>query len=114
VGKTVRVTKVTVEYAFEGKAFRVEFPEPDKIASIIFGRTDFERLKKQQEEDLNQEAKPHFLAPDKPFPALASDGDKVLATSAPLGTTSAPSGTFDRSLWWHTGSCGWFHPEEDV
>jgi len=111
VGKTVRVTKVTVEYAFEGKAFRVDFPDPEKIATIVFSRTDLQRLQKEQVEQTGEPIDTHFLKPGEPFPDL-SGSVQVPAESTPVGSTSAPNGTFDRALWWHSSSCTWFHPEE--
>lgn len=112
MAKKPRVTKVTVEYVFEGKTFSVDFPNISEIDAIVFAKRDVDRLKAQQRLD-NGEPKQHTLDAGKPFPKT-KDGAKVPAKSALLGTTQGPSGTEDRSLWWHTSSCSWFHPEEEL
>ena len=110
MAKSPKVTKVTVEYAFERQTFRVEF-NPEKIDAIVFGRTDLERLLAKQNEGKSEaeKVKPKRLNPRGPFSADA-EGVKV---SDPLGTTTKSNGTVQRSLWWHASSCNWFHPEEN-
>jgi hypothetical protein len=114
------VTKVTVEYASAGKLFTVVF-DPTKVDAIVLGKTDLERLQAKQNE--LAEANPSVVKPVKNRPPLKAsrpipgshDGDKTFATSAQTGTDSTPAASLDvnRSLWWHTAECGWFHPEED-
>ena len=113
MGKTVQVTRVTLEYAFEGKLWTVQFPDPAKIGSIVFSRIDLERLRQQQKDEIGEIAPSHILAPGEPLPAQTDTGANVLATSKETGTTSIGNGTEDRSLWWHANSCSWFHPEEE-
>lgn len=112
MARTVRVTRVTVEYAFEGKAFTVQF-DASNIASIVFSRVDFERLKGRQETESKTTVTPHLFRPGKPIAEPTIDGLAVSATSTETGTAPVESGTFDRSLWWHTTACSWFHPEEE-
>lgn len=118
MAKTVSVTKVTVEYAFEGQTFTVVFTDPAKIDSIVFSRRDFDRLSAKQNElaaltpAAVRRVKEHLLKPGGPFPRQV-DGDAVLATSTPTGTAPAIATAEDRSLWWHTDTCNWFHPEDE-
>ena len=103
---SVRVTKVTVEYEFGGKTFTVDFPDPSKIEAIVFSQTDLARLQAKQSEITGKvEDKP--FKPGEPLP----DVPEFSATSKLTGTNSAPVLASDRSLWWHTSSCSWFHPE---
>ncbi len=114
MGKTVHVTRVTLEYAFEGKLWTVQFPDPSRIGSIVFSRIDLERLRQQQKDERGELAPSHILAPNKPFPARIGANDaNVFATSEETSTTTVANGTDDRSLWWHSISCSWFHPEEE-
>lgn len=114
MAKKPRVTKVTVEYVFEGKTFSVDFANISEIDAIVFAKQDVDRLKAQQRlEKDGVEPEQHTLDAGKPFPKT-KDGKKVPAKSALLGTTQDPSGTEARSLWWHTSSCVWFHPEEEL
>ena len=113
MGKTVNVTKVTLEYAFEGKLFTVEFPDPSKIESIVFSKIDLERLQKQQKVDTGKGVVERKINPGMTFP-LKDDNIDVLATNNLTDKpTTAANGTEGRSLWWHSSSCSWLHPEED-
>jgi hypothetical protein len=115
VGKTVNVTRVTLEYAFEGKLFTVDFPDPSKIESIVFSKIDLERLQKQQKVDTAKAIVERKINPGMAFPLTAGNTDTViLATIDPTGKpTDKANGTASRSLWWHSSSCSWLHPEED-
>ena len=115
MGKTVNVTRVTLEYAFEGKLFTVDFPDPSKIESIVFSKIDLERLQRQQKVATGKNVVERKINPGKPFPLTAGNPKTdVLATSDPTGKpTDKPNGTEGRSLWWHSNTCSWLHPEED-
>lgn len=108
MAKTVRVTNVRIQYEFGGETFTVEFPNPSTIDAIVFARTDVERLKAKQREETGKAVDEHRLDPGRAFPAKTKEGVAV------FGEPGSPSTAVDadaRSLWWHTSSCSWFHPE---
>jgi hypothetical protein len=115
--KRVTVTKITVEYAFEGKTFTVVFGDPARIESLVFSQEEFDRLRARQNElaalrpSEVKAVREHVLSPNEPFPRQASDGERLFATSTQTGSADTVGATTSRSLWWHTSSCAWFHPE---
>ena len=99
----VAVTRVTVDYAFDGKAFTVVFANPSEIRSIILERDELNKLKVA----LNAR---HEVTLD-PLTAIVPTPQNGQAAGKETGTDSsvaAPS----RGLWWHTGACTFFHPEK--
>ena len=112
MGQTVKVTRVVVDYAFEGKTFTVEFPDPSKIAAIVFSKTDLDRLQLQQSQDNKEAVVTRRLSASRSWPAEI-DGVNIQARNTLTGTNTAAASTVDRSLWWHSTSCSWFHPEDE-
>jgi hypothetical protein len=110
VAEDVAVTKVTVDYAFGGKAFTVVFANPKELRAILFHRTDLDRLKKGQAEDTKEAVMEHRLDPLTPVP-LAVKGEPTQASAVETGA-DATTASLDMGLWWHTSACTFFHPEK--
>jgi hypothetical protein len=110
----VLVTRVTVEYEAGGKRFTVVL-DPTKVDAILLSKTDVDRLKfAQQEARKKDPAVPevieHRLNPLEQVPA--KDPKSGRPTFIMTGTTSSDSPVgAERSLWWHTSQCAYFHPE---
>jgi hypothetical protein len=96
----VCVKKVTVEYAFNGKAYTVQFTDPMQLGAIVFSQIDLVRLVAAQSRESLVD--PQMLHPVGPFPPEA------LATVTETGIDPDDTGA---SLWWHTTACAWFHPQ---
>ena len=112
----VRVTKVTVEYEAGGKTFSVIL-DPTKVDAILLDRTDLDRLQFAHREARKKdttlpEVIEHRLNALEQIPANDPKSGRstfiMSPTSAPAGTVSA-----QRSLWWHTIECAYFHPDAD-
>lgn len=113
----VLVTRVTVEYECRGKAFTIVFNDPTKIDSIVLGGRDRHRLQLKQEE-LAKKTPPeapkvvnNFFDPSNPTEKLPTD-TLAITVSDPTAVDFKP-GIEARSLWWHSDTCQWFHPEGD-
>jgi hypothetical protein len=125
----VRVTKVTVEYAANGKSFTVDF-DPGKLRTIVFD-SDFMRRARQKK--VGGRTKNAHFDPGRIIPRVISskaDNSKVdkLATHAVAGKQirsrarkagraaarpyANPQEPTAR-LWWLTSENVWFHPPEE-
>jgi hypothetical protein len=128
VANPVVVTRVTIDYVCDGRTFSMVFEDPSTIDAIVLGRRDFNRLRDKQIEladpSLPPEAKvkTHAFNPLVTGEKLAVVADNEFAEPLPPfpirirgGAAATESVSFDlnRSLWWHTESCAWVHPEGD-
>ena len=108
MAEDVAVTKISVDYAFGGKAFSVVFAKPSEIRSIIFHRDELEKLKAAlgapQEIRLDPST---AVQPAAPNGAPTEAVGKEIGSDSSLATVAA-----NRGLWWHTGACTFFHPEK--
>ena len=100
------VTKVTVEYAIDGKSFTVQL-DPMKVGSVFFSDEDKNAAKQKQTVDNNnKEPVEHFPKASGRMPAKVGN-DLTHATTVGTGTSSADTGP---ALWWRTDDGVWFHP----
>lgn len=119
----VAVTRVTIEYVCDGRTFTLVFNEPQAIDAIVLGQRDRQRLQTIQNQlaSKNPPQAPRVvehefnpLAPglDMHFKGESHPPVPISVTEGSAASTSV-SLQEDRSLWWHGGSCAWFHPEGD-
>ena len=101
MAKKLCVTKVTVQYAIDGKSFTVEF-DPMKVGSIFFSTKDKDAAVAAQSP-----------APvENPLSAIEAipprlNGKLTHARTVKKGRSAKQTGP---ALWWHTNDCNWFHP----
>lgn len=113
----VLVKRVTVEYECQGKAFTMVFNDPTKIDSIVFGGNDLHRLQLKQAELANKNPPQapnvvrNFFDPLNPTDKIPTQ--TLAITVSDPSTVALEPGLEARSLWWHTDTCQWFHPEGD-
>jgi hypothetical protein len=125
----VRVTKVTVKYAANGKSFTVDF-DPAKLRTIVF---DQGYMKDARAKEVGGRTKNAQFDPDRIIPRVISskaDKSKVdkVATHAIAGkqlrsparkAARAVARPYPRPqqptarLWWLTSENVWFHPPEE-
>jgi hypothetical protein len=130
VANPVVVTRITIDYVCDGRKFTMVFKDPSKIASIVLGRTDLERLQDVQHElaganipretavrthlfnpldtGTNLRVKPEHPQLVSPIPALP------ISISGGTSSSDTISINSSRSLWWHNEECTWIHPEGDT
>lgn len=100
----VCVTKVTVQYAINGRAFTVDF-DPMQVASIIFRRPLMDAA---LQKGLRPDAVSQRFDPVSGIPKEV-DGVRTHATVVAAGRSDAQAGG---ALWWLTDEGVWFHPKE--
>ena len=111
---SVIVTRVAIEYAFNGKAFRLDITNPSMIDSLVFNRVDVTRLQQKQQTETKKKIDPLLFNPGEPSQFAIGDSGVFAIISKETGTAPNLTPNLLRSLWWHTESCDWFHPADEA
>jgi len=110
----VTVTKVTIEYVAGDKTLTVVL-DPKNVDAILLSRTDLDRLQFAQREARKKDpAVPavieHRLNPLEQVPETDPKSGRPTFIMTGTAPSAAPA-VAERSLWWHTAQCAYFHPE---
>lgn len=115
------VTKITLEYVLDRKAFTIQL-DPMETAAIFFdqpakegaGGRDMAAAQAKQTELFGAGTpgvRPVTELPVNPRVPLQDQALAGLVGAKTVDVREAPGDPGGPTLWWHSGACRWFHPK---
>lgn len=109
----VSVKRVLIDYESDGKSITIQL-NPNEVGSIVFNPDDLKRAQDKQNELAaisGSGVRPVREILFKKF-GPAPDGAGVIAIGDTVDSTNLTED--GPNLWWHTNTCTWFHPADEL